>query len=462
MGETRLMPKARRAVLLRIANVNPGSVSTHSDRVLYSSIGVFILLYFAYATIGGAAFVDASADYTHPWWQWLAGPLVAIGVVAFDRSVVGRVAINYEDVASADPRQLLRRRTIGLYAGRLGLALLFAVIITEPLMLARYQGEIDARLNEVHNQQVAAADASGAIATYAARIAELKAQNAADNRAVARLNTRAAEKRRDARTLYRQAIADSAGAGVSRKRGCPAGGYCDTLVKRSHSLDDQAAALDAQAGKLQDAQRTARAARATEEQDLTIKISSQRTANASAIADDAGFGARTTAMWYLVTSDFWGIGVFYVGIALLLVALDCAAVGLKFVSHGNAYERTEARLARQREHEAVLAYEAGVRDAQAFGDATALVITHGIDEAVHDEQLAREAFEQATARLRDAVSAGAPVPHIATQVFASLDEDPVTAALVEEPEDLVPPAIAREGGQHRRRVLHSEAEAVRA
>jgi hypothetical protein len=98
-----------------------------------------------------------------------------------------------------------------------------------------------------------------------------------------------------------------------------------------------------------------------------------------------------------------------VGIALLLVALDCAAVGLKFVSHGNAYERTEARLARQREHEAVLAYEQGVRDARAFGDATAQVITHGIDEAVHDEDLAREAFERATERLRGAVSPAPPV-----------------------------------------------------
>jgi hypothetical protein len=403
------MPKARRAVLLRIANVDADSVSTHSDRVLYSSIGIFIVLYFLYATVGGAAFVDAGANYTHPWWQWLVGPLVATGVVAYDRAVVGRVAINYEDVASADPARLLRRRTVGLYAGRLGLALLFAVIITEPLMLARYQGEIDARLNDVHNQQVAAADTSGAIATYVGRAAELKSQTLADDRAVAALNTRAAGKRRDARTLYRQAISDSDGTGVSRKRGCPPGGYCDRLVRRSRSLDDQAAALDSQAGRLQDSQRAARAARSAEEQDLTAKINAQRTANASAIANDAGFGARTKAMWYLVTSDFWGVGVFYVGIALLLVALDCAAVGLKFVSHGNAYERTEARLARSREYEAVLAYQQGVRDAQAYGEATAQVVTHGIDEAVRDEDLAREAFERATERLRGAVSPAGPL-----------------------------------------------------
>ena len=395
-------------MLLRIANVNQGSVNTHSDLVLYSSIGIFIVLYFVYATVGGAAFIDASADYTHPWWQWLVGPLAATGVVSFDRAVVGRVAINYDDVASADPGRLLRKKTVGLYAGRLGLALLFAVIITEPLMLARYQGEIDARLNYLHNQQVAAADTSGAIATYTARIAELKAQNVADNKAVAALNARAAGKRRDARTLYRQAIADSAGSGVSRKRGCPAGGYCDKLVNRSRSLDDQAGALDAQAARLQDGQRATRAARSAEEQDLINKIGAQRTANASAIANDSGFGARTKAMWYLVTSDFAGIGAFYFGIALLLVALDCAAVGLKFVSHGNAYERTEARLARQCEHEAVLAYEQGVRDARAFGDATAQVITHGIDEAVHDEDLAREAFERATERLRGAVSPALP------------------------------------------------------
>src|SRR4051794_18638588 len=66
-GSARLgcMPK-RRAVLLRIANVNPDSVSTHSDRVLYGAIGMFIILYFGYATLGGAAFVDAGAGYSHP------------------------------------------------------------------------------------------------------------------------------------------------------------------------------------------------------------------------------------------------------------------------------------------------------------------------------------------------------------------------------------------------------------
>lgn len=405
------MTKGRRAVLLRIANVNRGSVSTHSDRVLYRSIGVFVLLYFVYATVGGAAFIDASANYSHPWWQWLVGPLVATGVVAYDRAVVGRVAINYEDLASADPGLLLKRRTLGLYAFRLGLAFLFALIITEPLMLARYQGEIDARLNEVHNQQIAAADTSGAISTYDTRIGELQAEDLADDRAVAALNNLAASKRQDARTLYKQAIADSEGGGVSRRAGCPAGGYCDRLVKRSRALDDQAGSLDAQADRLQSSQSAARTARTAEVQDLTAKIAAQRTENAAAIAGDSGFGARTRAMWYLVTSDFWGIGLFYVGIALVLVALDCAAVGLKFASHGNAYERSEARMARQREHEALLAYQQGMRDAQMYGEATARVMTHGIDEAVLDEDLAREAFERATERLRGAVS---PAPQLET------------------------------------------------
>jgi hypothetical protein len=253
------------------------------------------------------------------------------------------------------------------------------------------------------------ADDTGAIATYDTRIGELQAEDSADDRAVAALNNLAASKRRDARTLYQQAIADSDGGGVSRKRGCPAGGYCDRLVKRSRALDDQAAALDAQADRLQDSQAEARTARTAEAHDLTEKIAAQRTENAKAIAGDSGFGARTKAMWYLVTSDFWGIGMFYVGIALVLVALDCAAVGLKFASHGNAYERAEARMSRQREHEALLAYEQGMRDAQMYGEATARVITHGIDEAVLDEDLAREAFERATERLRGAVS---PAPQV--------------------------------------------------
>ena len=354
-------------MLLRLANVRPQSVTTHSDQVLYRAIGVFILLYFGYATAGGAAFVDASANYTHPWWQWLVGPLVAIGVVAYDRAVVGRVAINYDNLDSADPKHLLKRPTLGLYVGRLGLALLFAVMITEPLMLARYQGEIDARLNQVHNQQISALSSGGAIASYEAEIAALRRASAAEARAVATLNSQASAKRREARTLYRQALADSAGDGVSRKAGCPAGGYCDRLVKRSRGLDGQADALAAQATRLATVQRAGRTARAAEEADLSRLIAEQRARNAAAVQADAGFGARTKAMWHLVTSDFWGIGVFYVGIALLLVALDCAAVGLKFVSRGNAYERCEARLARRREHEAAIAYARGIEDARVYG-----------------------------------------------------------------------------------------------
>src|SRR3954471_7468092 len=116
------MPKGRRDALLRVANVNPDSVTTHTDRVLYSAIGIFVLLYFVYATVGGAAFIDASANYQHPWHRWLVGPMVVCGVVAFGGAVVGRVSISYDKLDSTDPREFLRRPTIGLYAGRLGLA----------------------------------------------------------------------------------------------------------------------------------------------------------------------------------------------------------------------------------------------------------------------------------------------------------------------------------------------------
>ncbi|GIM91239.1 hypothetical protein Ato02nite_030320 [Paractinoplanes toevensis] len=168
------MPKGRRDVLLRVANVNPESVITHTDRVLYSAVGVFILLYFVYATVGGAAFIDASSNYQQPWYRWLVGPMIAAGVVAYDRAVVGRVGISYDKLESTDPHEFLRKPTAGLYIGRLGLALLFAVLITEPLMLARYQGEIDARLNEVHNQQLTRIDTDGVIGTWTARLNQLK------------------------------------------------------------------------------------------------------------------------------------------------------------------------------------------------------------------------------------------------------------------------------------------------
>ncbi|MGK5679142.1 DUF4407 domain-containing protein [Actinoplanes sp. URMC 104] len=397
------MPRGRRDVLLRVANVNPASVTTHTDRVLYSTIGVFIVLYFVYATVGGAAFIDAGSNYEHPWYRWLVGPMVAAGVVAYDRAVVGRVAISYEHLDSTDPRHFLKKPTIGLYAGRLGLALLVAVLITEPLMLSRYRGEIDARLNEVHNQQLSRIDTSGAVAAYTARLGQLKQETAADDAAVRSLTDRAAQKRDDARRLYRQAVEDSAGNGVTRAAGCPSGGSCDQLVRRSRALDDEASALDVQAGRLLDTQRSARAARSAEQVDLTRQIGEQREANEAAVKADAGFGARTAAMWHLVRTDFWGVGVFYLGITLLLVALDCAAVGLKFASRGNAYERNEARTARRWEHEASLIHEREIQDARTYGEAMARVVAEGIEAATHDEQVARDSAERASAVLRTSV-----------------------------------------------------------
>jgi hypothetical protein len=428
-----------------VANVNPDSVTTHSDRVLYSAIGAFVLLYFVYATVGGAAFIDASSDYRHPWYRWLVGPLVAAGVVAYDRAVVGRVSISYEKLDSTDPREFLRKPTLGLYAGRLGLALLIAVLITEPLMLARYQGEIDARLNEVHNHQLSRMDTTGAVATFTARLGQLKQETAADDAAVRDLTDRAAQKRRDARLLYEQALADSAGHGVTRSPGCPPGGYCYNLVQRSRGLDSQAAMLDRQAGRLLDTQRTARDARTAEQADLTRQISEQRAVNSRSIRADAGFGARTAAMWYLVTSDFWGIGLFYLGITLLLVALDCAAVGLKFVSRGNAYERNEARTARRGEHEAALLHEREIHDARTYGAAMAKVVTEGIEAAANDELVARTSAERASEVLRTSVV----VPEGIRKLGAhdGRHHRPVRAELVTpEPEDVQP---AR-NGRHRR------------
>jgi hypothetical protein len=443
------MPQGRRDTLLRVANVNPESVTTHTDRVLYSAIGMFVLLYFVYATIGGAAFIDASSNYTHPWYRWMVGPLVAAGVVAYDRAVVGRVSISYEKLDSADPKDFLKRPTFSLYAGRLALALLFAVLITEPLMLARYQGEIDARLNEVHNAQLSSIDTGGVIATYNAQLTQLKNDEAADDAAVRNLTDKAAQKRHDARALYQQAIADSSGRGVTHSAGCPPGGYCYNLVLRSRALDGEAAALDAQAGQLLTTQRSDREARAREQSDLSQQISGQRTANSAAVKADAGFGARTAAMRHLVTSDFWGVGVFYLGITLLLVALDCAAVALKFASRGNAYERNEARVARRREHEAALIHEREIHDARNYGEAMAKVVASGIEAAAHDEQVARASAARASAVLRTAVVSGEESPALHKGNGVTGDKPALHAAREDAPTDDLPAGQIR-NGRHRR------------
>lgn len=154
---------------------------------------------------------------------------------------------------------------------------------------------------------------------------------------------------------------------------------------------------------LQRDHRVTRAARAGEQARIGKMITAERTAIAEVVRGDSGFGARTAAMWHLIRTDFWGVGVFYLGIALLMVALDCAAIGLKLVSRGNAHERAEARVARLREHEASLMHEREIHDARTYGEATAKVIADGIEAASHDGTLARAATDRARHVLHDAV-----------------------------------------------------------
>jgi phage-related minor tail protein len=132
--------------------------------------------------------------------------------------------------------------------------------------------------------------------------------------------------------------------------------------------------------------------------DLHGQIAEQRTDNRRSIEAGAGFGARTTAMWHLVRSDFRGFGFFHLGVAALLVCLDCAAVWL-LVSHRNAYERTEARAARRLELSATKRHEQELRVAGAARD----VAGDGLDTMVAERRrvllFRHQAVEQATARL---------------------------------------------------------------
>lgn len=247
----------------------------------------------------------------------------------------------------------------------------------------------------MHNQQLIQLEQSGAIATFTEQVDALRRQDAADDAAVADLHKLAAAKRKEAAEVYDRALADSRADGVTRRAGCPPGGFCDTLVQQSRALSAEATRLDDEATALQRTQESARADRAGQMAALNAQIAEQRTDNRRSVEAGAGFGARTTAMWHLVKSDFWGFGFFYLGVAALLVCLDCAAVWLKLVSHGNAYERTEARAARRQELTATKRHEQELRVAEAATE----VAGDGLDTVVAERRLVDAAVEQATARL---------------------------------------------------------------
>src|ERR1051325_3412904 len=98
------MLRGCREVLLRVANVNP------------SATGVLVLLYSVYLTLGVAAFIDAAANHTHPWYRWLIGPVLAAWVFAYDSAALRRVAIGHDTLDPGEPEQLRKRPTIGRYA----------------------------------------------------------------------------------------------------------------------------------------------------------------------------------------------------------------------------------------------------------------------------------------------------------------------------------------------------------
>ena len=55
--------------------------------------------------------------------------------------------------------------------------------------------------------------------------------------------------------MYERALADSRADGVTRRAGCPAGGFCDTLVQQSRALTAEATRLDDEAAALQQTRR---------------------------------------------------------------------------------------------------------------------------------------------------------------------------------------------------------------
>jgi hypothetical protein len=128
------------------------------------------------------------------------------------------------------------------------------------------------------------------------------------------------------------------------------------------------------------------------------------------------------------------------------VSLDCAAVGLKFVSRGNAYERNEARIARRREHEAALLHEREIHDARSYGAAMAQVVAEGIAAATADERVARESAERASEVLRASVA----VPDEVRRLTAHPGRHHLNGELVEG------------GGRHRRTPVFFRDEDVRA
>ena len=349
--------------LLRIANVNPQSVLTNSDEVLYCAIGCFICLYVPYAVLGGAEFIKASNGGKGVWWQWLVGLVIAFAVITFDRAIVGRVTANYSNLSVDDENNLVRKPKRGVYIARAGFAVLMAVVITEPIMIARYGREIQQRIAQVANTNVTNVATKGAVPTLTTQLSKLQAQDAAATGAVNALSNQANADNTQGQQLHQQALADGGGRGISGLSGCPKNGECWTLEQESQRAYAAATAAQNQATALQASQAPEATARAAQEKAIESQIKNIQGSGVVAATQDDGFGAQSSAMWYLAVHDFWGIGLFYFSTALLLLALDCAAILLKLTSFNNGYERAEAR--RSREIERRLASESA-RGAQTY------------------------------------------------------------------------------------------------
>lgn len=332
-----------RRAIYRFANADHRDIACHPDRARWTKIASALALFFAYASFGAYTFLKGVLAI-HTAGCALGAVLVAGGIVSFDRGLLGTTAANIDALGLSDgdgsnPALTLMRghanpvRPISksLIAGRVVLALLMALVVTEQVNTAIFHKQIAHQLEQRHEREKKElrSSADGPIAQGQLEIE--REWKSLDPR-----RKRVRELTRQIHEKEGKALASSNGYDVTHERGCKV--LCEGFLKEARKLQVTLGHVEAklkEEGEHASSKVTQIRSRANGEESRAERL----------IDLDRGGIGDTIALWAYLAANPEGL-LLMVPITLLLLALDLAALLYKLAGKDSLYERRQALRAR--------------------------------------------------------------------------------------------------------------------
>lgn len=318
---------------MRFAGVNPTKVHDDTDRTKYRAIGISLIGYFAYAVLGVTALAGmvTRGSLVHLPVGGLVGLLVATVAVSLDRIIMSDIPINMDWLEDPDGSSPLGRLNPWSLGTRITIALMFALVISEPVTLTVFNKDVmaahetDVRAKLVPLEQKIVQDYAVKIAGQQKIVTLAQDQQKKDTALPDQLHQKAKE--------------EEQGLGATGTKGC--GPQCRLyLAQEKAARAALPGRLAAQQVRIDTAESTITSLTAERDRDVT--------AARSGLEADDGFFARQRVFFSALRENL-PLLMSYVLITLVLIVFEMAGVMGKMITRGNTYELAVAREKLERE-----------------------------------------------------------------------------------------------------------------